>query len=443
MIGELTVIDLIDSDEDCVDVTPSPALANAIEYSVARHVVVDLEKTVPGVPEPSQMTTFFDLSCEDEDVSEVSAVHRVLQDTSRSCNVADDWDCNDDTPILLTNMRNATPQNSLSRDLTEMGFEQFEIRYAMARCNSVESAIPLIMRLRDNEDKDTESSTDRCLSCPICMDECPVETMVTLSCLHRLCTDCFNGFCSSKISDGEVSAAELCCPALNPLTNSICKTPISIHEIKAHVPEDIFDKYQRFQTRAFCEKQKMRSCPKCNEWYIDITEALFDDRVWCKIVCGNCSHAFCGKCGLQPHKLQSDQDISCQALADWMEENNKSDTSLSDYMKEKQLFPCPSCRMATEHSSGCKFLYCLCRCTFCALCGQKLTEKEHFSHFQGVPDATGPYGMKCQGMDKKAAVTAASSSAQAAAVPPAAPAIAPAVQPVAPPAARGRKRRRR
>jgi hypothetical protein len=68
------------------------------------------------------------------------------------------------------------------------------------------------------------------------------------------------------------------------------------------------------------------------------------------------------------------------------------------YVENNKLFSCPKCKMYGVLESGCKFMYCRCKENYCALCGKKLTERDHFNHFTGVPGATGPMGNVCVGM---------------------------------------------
>jgi hypothetical protein len=49
-----------------------------------------------------------------------------------------------------------------------------------------------------------------------------------------------------------------------------------------------------------------------------------------------------------------------------------------------------TCGEAGQLGDGCKYLYCRCKGHFCAPCGVKLTESEHFTHFLNAP-----YGDKC------------------------------------------------
>ena len=69
-----------------------------------------------------------------------------------------------------------------------------------------------------------------------------------------------------------------------------------------------------------------------------------------------------------------------------------------EFIRAEGLRPCPECFAVGELKSGCKFVYCTCKNTFCYLCGRSLTEEQHYSHFQD-----GPYGTRCYGgaVDKK------------------------------------------
>lgn len=284
--------------------------------------------------------------------------------------------------------------------LIAMGYSLEQAEYAGSRCSSMEAAINIL-----SKNPAMLSTAEIEYTCPVCRTECPVSLMITLSCSpepHRLCKDCFVGYCHSKISENQVESTDLVCPAL--VDGKVCGTAITIFELQANIPPELFDKYEMFSTRAFCESERMRSCPKCNDWYIDIQAVLEDERRWKRLKCEKCQHIFCGKCGQRPHKGQKDQNIDCEAFSQWLRDNDKSDEAFSQYMKEKKIFHCPKCKMVGEHQSGCKFLYCRCKANFCALCGIQLKESQHFSHFKDGPGCTGPYGEVCKGTTDTAGV---------------------------------------
>eukprot|EP01035_Chromulina_nebulosa_P018053 gene18053-23698_t len=218
---------------------------------------------------------------------------------------------------------------------------------------------------------------EKIFQCQVCMEDVKASDMVTLD--------------YNKVSD-----EDFVCPV-----DQKCKTPISIHIIKAHVPEDIFIKYETFQLRRECELSNFCRCPKCNEWYVDLRDAVNHEDIWKKIKCENqqCVHEFCGKCGQKPHKGQKDQDCTCEDYQKWLAENEKGDDEAINYMKNNKIFPCPKCKMYGALESGCKFIYCRCKANFCALCGIQLKEPQHFSHF-----TNGPFGDTCKGVVDTAGV---------------------------------------
>jgi len=104
------------------------------------------------------------------------------------------------------------------------------------------------LALLASEQKERQLALDaQDFSCGLCLaDDLKLDQMITLSCEpvgHRFCTECFQGYCKSKISEAQVSTSSLHCPSLG------CKTPITIHEMKAHLSEEDFEKYERFTLR--------------------------------------------------------------------------------------------------------------------------------------------------------------------------------------------------
>jgi hypothetical protein len=309
----------------------------------------------------------------------------------------------DETPLCVDEETMLELDQEMFATLFEMGFPEAQIRHALKRCNSITAAVQML-----NPDQGESASASHRWPCPICLDDYPLSEMITLDCLHRLCLDCFKSYCESKINENEVLSDQLCCPILVPPSSSsssvgsgskMCGHPITVHEIKANIDETVFEKYERFVTRSFCEDQKLTSCPKCNEWYVDLQEVLHLEHTWKEIKCQKCAHSFCGKCGQVPHKAQYDQDVDCETYAKWLESNSKTDDNFLAYVENNKLFSCPKCKMYGVLESGCKFMYCRCKENYCALCGQKLTERDHFNHFTGVPGATGPMGNVCVGME--------------------------------------------
>mmetsp|Transcript_133001 Transcript_133001/g.296623 ORF Transcript_133001/g.296623 Transcript_133001/m.296623 type:complete len:108 (+) Transcript_133001:3-326(+) len=89
--------------------------------------------------------------------------------------------------------------------------------------------------------------------------------------------------------------------------------------------------------------------------------------------------------------------ISCEAHA----ARDKADRDFEELMKKNGWQRCPQCRASCERQSGCNFMTCASsacrgRTHFCYLCGDKLTQGQHFTHFpQGV------YEHICEKVDRR------------------------------------------
>ncbi len=289
---------------------------------------------------------------------------------------------------------------ALVQSLLEMSFPVKYMNEALMRFSTSEACVEYIFqRMAQPEGtpmKSTIFTSEIEQDCGICGTPYPVSELLTLSCDHRLCNDCFVGNCESKIKDGQVKEDQLYCPCiLDGSISTICKQPIDIYILRAHLPESLMERYDRFITREFCESQHLCRCPQCNDWYVDVTfgELPAEIEVWKSIACQACQHSFCGKCGQRPHRLQKDQDITCEQYAKWKEENDKSEDLMQGYMKENRVFNCPGCKHGIERLDGCKFMTCSkCHTNSCNLCGAKLIQTQHYSHFNN-----GPYGEVCKG----------------------------------------------
>ena len=332
-------------------------------------------------------------------ITSSGSVHITINSSSPRVRTPSSSSSSSSSSSTLSNPINLGVRSSLSSTSIERTREQLE---TYGDIDDDSRILLLQIAKMDDEErlKRTRELAEKRYTCDICMDnECAIEDMITLSCQpvgHRYCNDCFSGYCGSKISDALVSRNDLICPAEN------CKTPISIDELKAHVSDEIFCKFERFMLKNMCQDNNWRTCPHCNEWFADIPQEDNDELQWKNVLCGllSCNKTFCGKCGQKPHKGQSDQDLTCEEYAKWIQENADIDVTMAEYLKTAAVQKCPKCKNVTELQSGsCKFTYCRCKARFCFLCGITLTEKEHYSHFSG-PGNTGPFGKTCIGMKK-------------------------------------------
>eukprot|EP01041_Mallomonas_annulata_P002216 gene2216-4305_t len=228
-----------------------------------------------------------------------------------------------------------------------------QILSALKGCSIIEATVVFIEA--DNNDNDKTISIIK-ITCPLCLTEEIISNMITLSCNHRFCKEYFKNYTIHKINENQVTSDVLVCPTIINHSNKICNTSISIYEIKDNIPEDSFLKYERFITYSYCESENMCRCPKCNEWYIDISDILQyekentnttssntttpvkDDKLWKNITCGLCNHMFCGKCKQIPHVSQIDINLTCEQYFEWLQQNEHIDESFQEYVEEQKLF---------------------------------------------------------------------------------------------------------
>ena len=239
------------------------------------------------------------------------------------------------------------------------------------------------------------------------------KDLVHLGCEHRICTNCFVGFCESRINEARVGEQELCCQREEH--GQLCRRRIGDELLVRYLNPELVTRCHRFQMKKFVEENVevapgLRICPKCGEYCVDVMAQDEDSprqvAVWKSVSCllDTCHHKFCGRCGNPPHKGQPDQDLSCADYAKWLADNEKGDQGMHELLEAGEIRQCPKCKQNCAKGEGCKFMLTHkapngkpCNCYFCWLCGVELTNAQHFTHFQDAPGCTGPFGLKCRG----------------------------------------------
>lgn len=191
--------------------------------------------------------------------------------------------------------------------------------------------------------------------CEICLDE---EYVQGMPCGHDFCSECWNGYITSKIGDGP-NCILATCPQVG------CEEVVTEEEVAIFCPE-LLEKYKMYQLRNFVELNgTSRWCPGpgCERVAaLNSTSGLFNDSDNITANCDSCSTSFCIKCGEEPHS-----PLNCRALELWKEKcKNESETANWILANTK---PCPKCRTRIEKNQGCNHMTCQnCKYEFCWIC---------------------------------------------------------------------------
>ncbi|GER28897.1 RING/U-box superfamily protein [Striga asiatica] len=192
-------------------------------------------------------------------------------------------------------------------------------------------------------------------ACKICTEEYN-RTMLSSTCGHPFCSDCWSTYIRLAIGDGP-GCLRLSCP--EPGCNSLVNPDI-VHSLSS--PADS-TRYHQYLYRSFVESnpQRMKWCPGPN--CDNVVEFISpDNRASYEAVC-DCGYKLCFKCGDESHS-----PIDCQAVARWAEKNNSEAENTNWILAYTK--PCPMCRKAIEKNQGCNHMTCRAPCEFqfCWLC---------------------------------------------------------------------------
>ncbi|PIN17281.1 putative E3 ubiquitin ligase [Handroanthus impetiginosus] len=199
--------------------------------------------------------------------------------------------------------------------------------------------------------------------CKICFED-KNKTMLSSSCGHLFCSDCFRTYISTSINDGP-GCLTLLCPEPD------CKAFIDSDMVDSLTFRDDKVKYYRYLNRSYVESTKNRKwcpAPGC-EFAVEIDLTCENYDVMC-----DCSYKFCWNCMEESHR-----PVDCTTVAKWIEKNSSEAENTSYILAYTK--PCPKCRKAIEKNQGCNHMTCRqpCRFEFCWVCLGPW--KEHGSYY--------------------------------------------------------------
>mmetsp|Transcript_22645 Transcript_22645/g.31947 ORF Transcript_22645/g.31947 Transcript_22645/m.31947 type:complete len:412 (+) Transcript_22645:67-1302(+) len=185
-----------------------------------------------------------------------------------------------------------------------------------------------------------------------------------LSCSHKFCKDCFEGYVSFEVSEGRV--LNMACPGRSADGIEQCSVVISPDQVRSMLDEETVQKYNRFrQMRA---DPSFRDCPFCGHGQKGYPRSP-------ATVCENCKKTYCF------FHSNAHPDETCSAY----KKRNKKEFALDRQMVKKTSCTCPWCKAPIFKSEGCNHMTCSqCKTSFCYLCNGRYFDGMHFSEYNCI-----------------------------------------------------------
>lgn len=192
------------------------------------------------------------------------------------------------------------------------------------------------------------------VECQICYADKTKDEMVSLSCGHIFCKECFSSAINLALK--EKNLVKIRCPHYRCFNNQLPSADIQnflTQEQKANLNE--------LQTQDWFAKQshtKHCQTPDCNFVFIN------ESKCQSNITCEQCHKTYCAQC-----LINHPEYMSCQAAK---EKYSTADDKANQSWKNQHSKQCPNCHTNIEKNSGCDHITCTkCRHEFCWKCMEK------------------------------------------------------------------------
>ncbi|THU58785.1 hypothetical protein C4D60_Mb03t18080 [Musa balbisiana] len=202
-------------------------------------------------------------------------------------------------------------------------------------------------------EKPVEMMNARELTCGICFENYPRDSMSSASCGHPFCGACWRGYISTSISDGP-GCLMLRCP------DPSCGAAVGQNMVDVLAPEEDKDKYSHYLLRSYVEdNRKIKWCPAPGCEFA----AKFVMGSGSYDICCFCSYSFCWNCTEEAHR-----PVDCDTVAKWILKNSAESENMNWILANSK--PCPKCKRPIEKNQGCMHITCTppCKFEFCWLC---------------------------------------------------------------------------
>lgn len=200
------------------------------------------------------------------------------------------------------------------------------------------------------------------VTCNICFDDVSAKEVTTMDCGHCFCNSCWTSYFIVKINEGQ--SRSITCMAHK--CGAICDEKTVRCLVGAR--DSVFaEKFDRFLLESYIEdNRRVKWCPSVphcgNAIRIEIDEL-------CEVEC-MCGLQFCFGCSSEAHS-----PCSCLMWKLWSKKcQDESETANWITVHTK---PCPTCHKPVEKNGGCNMVRCICKRTFCWLCGNNTPGDYH------------------------------------------------------------------
>jgi len=221
------------------------------------------------------------------------------------------------------------------------------------------------------------------LECQVCFEV--VTEKITIPCNHIVCKLCWEDYLKEKINTRNVS--KLKCPAYD------CSELIPMSIIKTIIPEELYQKYQRFGLDKFVTgKADIKWCPYpgCeravqvplkkpgeinNAQGTATSDSSSEKEIGSRNVDCGVGHFFCWSCSKTAH-----DPCTCEVWAEWEKEvaeqvddkkgvQKAAERVSDDVWVGENCKPCPNCKSPIFKEDGCNHMTCYnCHHEFCWMC---------------------------------------------------------------------------
>ncbi|GKV29066.1 hypothetical protein SLEP1_g38037 [Rubroshorea leprosula] len=152
------------------------------------------------------------------------------------------------------------------------------------------------------------------MTCGICFDAYPCDTLHAAACGHPFCESCWTGYISTAINDGP-GCLMLRCP------DPPCRAAVGQDMINAFVSDEDIKKYSRYLIRSYIEdnkKTKWCPAPGC-DYAVDFIMGSGNYDVTCL-----CNYGFCWNCTEEAHR-----PVACGTVSQWILKNSAESENMN------------------------------------------------------------------------------------------------------------------